>query len=552
MRLFRFLTPIACILLLAGCKDSSQTARMIPRTPVVNSHGIPGPENNHYKEVIFDHPVVVKNGWLQPWLDYDSLMVWSMNFLIDGPKVETPDGILPGYLATASYEAWAMVFPDVLKEYPEVLEGNYIWRGNMIPNNQGSNVYFAMKLFRYYYPYTGDIRALVPVKDILDRMLMFITPDDWAWPGMVRTQDNDDPDGIWLDERLEPDKAAMTGIAFMDYAKYTGEEKYQQMAEHIADLLLKNIKNGSEKESPLPFRVNMRTGETEDAYTADMIFVVEFFDKLLACDNSLDKADMKAKRDLVFDWIMEYPVNTGLWSGYFEDVPCLIDNINQFSPMETARYLLDNPEACKDYKQIVLDLLAFVKERFGPVTRYGAASINEQDACYYEMGSHTARYGSVLARWARETGCEQAKKEALASLALAEYTAYNRTSKGNISVNSVGLNWAGIWNSDCYFDYLPHFLEGMAAWPEIIPEGTDHIFSTTCMLKDVEYGPGSVKYTAMEDNGTERLKLSFQPKVLSGGKPLPKSSWKYGKWGGCDNILTINRKGVTDIEVVAK
>jgi hypothetical protein len=552
MKISRILTLSACILVLAGCKQSATTTSLTPRITVCNSQGIPGPEHAEHPQDIFGHPVVVKDGWLQPWMDYDSLMVWSMNFLIDGPKVETPDGILPGYLATASYEAWAMVFPEVLTEYPEVLEGNYIWRGNMIPNNQGSNVYFAMKLFRYYYPYTGDSRALEPVRNILDRMLMFVTPDDWAWPGMVRTQDNDAPDGIWMDERLEPDKAGMTGIAFMDYAEYTGEEKYFAMAEHIADLLLKHIKDGAGQESPLPFRVNMRTGETEDPYSADMIFVVEFFDKMLACDTSLDKSELKAKRDLVFDWIMEYPVQTGLWSGYFEDVPECITNINQFSPLETARYMLNNPSACKEYKQVVLDLLAFVKGRFGPVTRYGAASINEQDACYYEMGSHTARYGSVLARWAAETGCEQAKNEALATLALAEYTAYNRTSKGNISVNSVGLNWAGIWNSDCYFDYLPHFLEGMAAWPEIIPEGTDHIFSTTCMLKEVEYAPGSVKYTALDANGTERLKLSFQPQVLSGGKPLPKSCWTFGKWRDCDNILTINRKGVTDIEIVKK
>ena len=552
MKTFRFLILISCVLSLAGCKQNATTARMTPSIAVYNSQGIPGPEHSEHQQDIFGHPVIVKDGWLQPWMNYDTLMVWSMNFLIDGPKVETPDGILPGYLATASYEAWAMVFPDVLTEYPDVLEGNYIWRGNMIPNNQGSNVYFAMKLFRYYYPYTGDIRALEPVRNILDRMLMFLTPDDWAWPGMVRTQDNDDPDGIWLDERLEPDKAGMTGIAFMDYAEYTGEEKYFAMAEHIADLLLKHIKDGSEKVSPLPFRVNMRTGETEDAYSADMIFVVEFLDKILACDTALDKADVKAKRDLVFDWIMKYPVQTGLWSGYFEDVPECITNINQFSPMETARYLLDNPDACKDYKQVVLNLLAFVKGRFGPVTRYGAASINEQDACYYEMGSHTVRYGSVLARWAAETGCEQAKNEALATLALAEYTAYNRTSKGNISVNSVGLNWAGIWNSDCYFDYLPHFLEGMAAWPEIIPEGTDHIFSTTCMLRDVAYAPGSVKYTALEQDGTELIKLSFKPKVLSGGEPLPKSCWKFGTVRGCDNILTINRKGATDIEIVAE
>ena len=70
----------------------------------------------------------------------------------------------------------------------------------------------------------------------------------------------------YLDERIEPDKAAMVGVAYMDYATFTGEEKYQAMADHIADLLMKNIKEGSEKVSPLPFRVNMRTGESEDAY----------------------------------------------------------------------------------------------------------------------------------------------------------------------------------------------------------------------------------------------------------------------------------------------
>ena len=542
----RLLIPLICILALAACKQVKQSAFEGPRIPVYSTQGLPGPDYTDYRQSIFDHPITVKDGWLQPWLDYDSLMVWSMNFLLDGPVVKTEEGLLPGYIVTASYEKWAMVFPEVLTE-------DRIWSGNLIPNNQGGNAYFAMKLFRYYYPYTGDIRALEPVKNLLDRMLMFPTPSDWVWPGMVRTQDNEVQDGIYMDERLEPDKAAMVGIAFMDYARYTGQEKYSEMAMHIASLLTENIKEGSEKASPLPFRVNMRTGEVEDPYTSNMIFVVEFLDKILASDTSLDKELVRAKRDLVFDWIMEYPMKTGLWSGYFEDVASnLLTNINQFSPMETARYLLDNPDVRKDYKQIVLDLLGFVRGRFGGVVRYGAASIAEQDACDYEMGSHTARYGSVLARWAGETGCEQARKEALATLALAEYTAYNKTSKGNIAVNSTGLYWAGIWNSDSYFDYLPHFFEGMAALPEIIPEGTDHIFSTSCMLKDVQYGPGSVKYTALESDGTERLKLSFKPKVLSGGKPLDRSAWSFGRWRGCDNILTIRRKDVTDIEIVSE
>lgn len=56
-------------------------------------------------------------------MNYDTLLVWSMNFLIDGPKVETPDGILPGYLVTSAYEASGMEFPEFLKAYPEVLSG---------------------------------------------------------------------------------------------------------------------------------------------------------------------------------------------------------------------------------------------------------------------------------------------------------------------------------------------------------------------------------------------------------------------------------------------
>ena len=369
---------------------------------------------------------------------------------------------------------------------------------------------------------------------------------------MVRTQDNDNPDGIYLDERLETDKAAMVAIAFLDYAAFTGEEKYRAMGEHIAGLLLKNLGEGSAQESPLPFRVNMRTGEPEDRYTSDMIFVVELLDRLLERDTALDKAEVQAGRDRVFRWVMENPVANGLWSGYFEDVGEDLSNMNQFAPMETARYLLNHPSADPQWKQTVLDLLAFVKGRFGGVTRYGGTSICEQDVCFGEMGSHTARYGSVLARWAAEVKCEQARKEALATLALAEYMAYNTRSWGRMSVNAVGMDWFGTWYSDSYFDYLPHFLEGMAAWPEMIPEGTDHIFSTTCMLKDVSYAPGCVKYTALEPDGTERIKLSFEPKVLSGGKKLPKSQWKFGSWHGGDRILTIKRKGVTDIEIIQK
>ena len=151
-----------------------------------------------------------------------------------------------------------------------------------------------------------------------------------------------------------------------------------------------------------------------------------------------------------------------------------------------------------------------------------------------------------------ETGNEAAKKEALATFALAEYSAYNKYSKGDVAINSTGLGYPKCWFSDSYFDYLPHYFEGLAAWPEMIPEGSDHIFSTTSMLKDVSYAPGSIKYTAFDPDGTERVKLSFKPKVIADGKELPKSQWTFGDWHGCDIILTINRKGVKEIEICEK
>ena len=536
MKLLRILIPAACILAVAGCsgKKGNPGAELSPRLRTFNSQGLPGPENSEWAQTILDRRIVVKDGIIQPWLNYDSMLVYSMNFLKRCELLDTPDGPKPAYLVTSKFNE----------------DGTYPEGRNR--NNQGGNAYFGMKLFRYYYPYFGDIEALRPVKDLLDRMADFLTPGDWAWPGMVRTQDNDNPDGIYLDERIETDKAAMAAIAYFDYAEFTGEQKYKALAEHISSLLLACTGEGDAENSPLPFRINMRTGGIEEHYSSDMIFVVELYDKLLGMDTALDKTDIKAKRDLVLKWIKDYPMRNSLWSGYFEDVELALNNVNQFAPMETARYFLNNPSANPELEQDVLDLLAFVKGRFGGTVRFGGTSICEQDVCFIEMSSHTARYASVLARWAALTGNQAAKDEALATFALAEYSSYNKYSKGDVAINSTGLGYPKCWFSDSYFDYLPHYFEGMAAWPEMIPEGSDHIFSTTCMLKDVAYGPGSVKYSALEPDGTERIKLSFTPKVLSGGKELPKSMWSFGKWRDCEGILTINRKGIKDIEIIKK
>ena len=81
------------------------------------------------------------------------------------------------------------------------------------------------------------------------------------------------------------------------------------------------------------------------AYSANMILVIQFFDELLQSENcTIDKSDISKNRDLLWKWIMDYPMKNFFWSGYYEDVTSNYSNLNQQIPMETARYILDHPE----------------------------------------------------------------------------------------------------------------------------------------------------------------------------------------------------------------
>ena len=130
-------------------------------------------------------------------------------------------------------------------------------------NNQGSNVFYAMKTYNKYYAFTGDREALRPSMNLIKRVSYYHTPDDWVWPNVPRTQD-DTPDGEYTDEWGEIDKICMVAIGYIYYFKQTGETAYFAKAEHIARTVLQHIHPGNETKSPLPFRVNLKTGEILD------------------------------------------------------------------------------------------------------------------------------------------------------------------------------------------------------------------------------------------------------------------------------------------------
>ncbi len=483
-------------------------------------------------QMILDHEVVVKNGKLLPWTEYSNVLIWSMNFLKNCPTYKSKFGDDPLFLVTSR------------------LNKDGTFRPNQ--NNQGSNAYYGLSLFNKYYAYTGDREAMQPVKKLLQRVAYYHTPDDWIWPGVPRTQD-DSPDGEYTDEWGEIDKICMVASGYINYFKQTGDTGYFSKAEHIARTVLQHIHAGNETNSPLPYRVNLKTGKILDAYTADMIMAIELFDELLKSENSkLDQGILRKNRDLLWHWMQDYPLKNYLWSGYYEDVVINHSNLNQQIPMETARYILDHPQMDPEYKKHVPALIHWVENRFGQVKHYGATSIREQDGCFSEMSSHTARYASVVAKWFGVCLNEKVREEARASFALATYSAYNQYSKNQQSINYTGIGYIQPWFSDSYWDYLPHLLDGTAELPEMLPKDEDHLFYSSSTVTKINYARQFISYRTYDVSGMERIKLTFIPEVRSKGKILDKKYWHFGTFRGIDNVLIIKRNNINQIEISKK
>ena len=86
--------------------------------------------------------------------------------------------------------------------------------------------------------------------------------------------------GEYTDEWSEVDKICMVGVAYIGFYKLTGEKRYLDAAIAIADVIVQHVNTGDEVHSPLPFRVNLKTGEVLDCYSTDMIPAVRLFDEL--------------------------------------------------------------------------------------------------------------------------------------------------------------------------------------------------------------------------------------------------------------------------------
>jgi hypothetical protein len=226
-------------------------------------------------------------------------------------------------------------------------------------------------------------------------------------------------------------------------------------------------------------------------------------------------------------------------------VPLDNGNLNreQYTPGELARYLLFHPERDPQWHDDVPALLDWIRKTLGDTNPkwHGATGIREQYLWRQLSGSHTARYASLRALWSAAGGGEDSRIEALRSFALASYMARD---DGIVIFSPCDDS---VWFTDGYFDFVPHFLDGMAALPEMAPADQDHLLSSTSVITDITYTPGRIAYRTYHAEGAEILRLTFTPGSVTGdGGELPHS------FDPVLGVLRLTRRNAREVVISAR
>lgn len=452
------------------------------------------------------HEIVLdKQERLEAWTSYGRIVKLAMDFIQSCPR--DPRNNLPWYLQYSCF--WT----DPLRpaDWPDNPAGKFAW---------------AVTAILKYYPYSGKKYFVDIAVDMLDHLWDQRTPDSFLWNEVPYASAHPGT-GIYFGARAdgeyatEPDKIAQVGKAYLDLYKLTVEERFLQRAEHCAQILSNNLRPGDQDHSPLPFRVNVQTGNVVEEYTAHMIAVVRLFDDLI----DLGKGNYQKERESLLDWIQRYPLQNNKWKGYFEDIRVDPGNENrdQLSPIETARYILEHRSQFPHWQTMVQGLIEWVRETLGSQPFFSAIPIHEQKFCYFVMGSHTARFASICAQFADLTANVKYHEMAVRSFNWASYMA---NVDGTVTVGIDRPDYYNqCWFTDGYFDYVPHFLDGMASLPDLAPDDEDHLLRSTSIIQDISYQTNEISYQSYDANGCQRLRLTFLPKeVLADDKPLQKKA----------------------------
>ena len=524
-----FALTFSIILILVSCKGS-QISKNITNDTILIS------------DTIQYHPVRVNksDGSILPWFSpdigksYDTTLMLVWDFW---NKMEKDSNGLKYYM---NHQVWK----------PE-----HDMRGL-----GGDQINMALSSWTLLYAYTGYPEIVENMRYLADTYLgrSLSEPED-EWPYIPYPYNTDIHSGIYDGDMrngkhiTQPDKAGSFGYELINLYKITGEFKYLDAAIRIAGTLASHVEAGDSLKSPLPFRVNAKTGETGSLfdnmgsgkkvraalYTANWTGTMMLFEELAKRDQ--DKKEIYEKSyKVILDWMKEYPLKTNKWGPFFEDIPGWSDT--QTNAISFAMFILNHKDLFQTWREDVKGIIDWTYRELGnhEYEKYKVVVMNEQTVYRVPGNSHSSRQASVELMYAELTGDTSFTTNAIRTLNWATYT-----------VASDGRNRYirdDIWLTDGYGDYVRHYLRAMAAMPELAPD-ENHILRSTSVVRSVEYKTNQVSFTTFDKTGEALLRLISKPKGINvNGDKLKKgdsgivNSWNWSPLGK-GGIVTINYSG---------
>jgi hypothetical protein len=515
------------------------------------------------KEILIYHPIQTdKSGKIIPWYDenpgksYDHVINLVWNFW---DHMRQDMNGLPYYM---NHQVWNANFND-----PRGIGGDQ----------------FAMALSSWglYYPYSGNERVKVNMSFIADYYLTHgLSPADARWPDIPFPYNTYIYSGCYDGDMrngkdiAQPDKAGSFGLELihlykMSSAYNVGENMlYLDAAVKIANTLAEHMKEGNLNYSPLPYKVNVFTGETvllrfhdftgtwidSAGYSSNWAPTLQLFLDLI--DLKAGKTDnYKSGFNTLLNWMKVYPLKENKWGPFFEDVDWWSET--QINAMTFARFIMKHQEYFPDWKNDVQKIILwshknFANDKWG---KYGVIVTNEQTVYQQPGNSHSSRQAADELLYESLTGDSSMYENAVREL---NWTTY--------MVDFDGKNrYPGDepWLTDGYGDYVRHFLRAMDAVPLLTPPDEDHILASTSVIQQADY-EGHLKkyfglnfenvdsskvrlfYRTFDSMGIEKIKLKKKPSsVLLENKPITENKagegyeWKPMIGGG---LLIIRRE----------
>lgn len=495
------------------------------------------------------HPVRIskKDGSILPWFSadrgksYDTVMILVWNFW---KNMETDSNGLKYYM---NHQVWR----------PE----------HDLRGLGGDQINMALSSWGLLYAYTGNIEIIENMKYIADTYLersLSGPSDKWPYiPYPYNTEvhsgryDGDMRNGKGI---TQPDKAGSFGSELINLYKITGELKYLDAAKKIAGTLSRYIVKGDSLRSPLPFRVNARTGETGSLfdnmgsgksvrralYTSNWTGTMNLFSELAGLDSDRKELYEKCFNTFV-EWMKEYPLKTNKWGPFFEDIPGWSDT--QTNAISFAMFILQHRDLFPLWKEEVREIFDWTYKELGnhEYEKYKVTVMNEQTVYRVPGNSHSSRQASVELMYGALSDDTTFTENAIRTLNWATYT-----------VASDGRNRYirdDIWLTDGYGDYVRHYLRAMAANPDLAPSTENHLLGSSSVVTSIVYSPRSVEYKTFDMESTELLRLKGKPsKVTADGivlveviGPSDKGwTWKELSIGG---VLKISKKTQRNIVI---